>query len=80
MLTIEQKSDLFDRILEMLQEEMDLEQVNYCKYCHFWGTAGERTEGGPLFNNYIRQCRKYGEEKIYSDYCSDGIRACRNSI
>lgn len=80
MLTIEQKADILDRILDLLQDEMNLEQVCYCDECHFWGTSGERTEGSPVYNEYLRHCRKYGQEKTLDDYCSDGVKPCKNSI
>lgn len=77
MLTNDQKADILDRILELLQEDMHMEQVCYCHDCHFWGTFSERTEGSPLFNFYERHCRKYGQDKIWDDYCSEGIRSAR---
>lgn len=80
MLTNEKKAAVLDMILETLSYELDMEQVCYCCYCHFWGTSGERTEGSPLYNDYIRQCLKYRQTKVWSDYCSDGVRPCRNSI
>ena len=80
MLTIEEKADILDRILELLKENMNLEQVCYCYECHFWGTSGERSEGRPVYSDYLRHCRKYGQEKIDLDYCSDGVKPCKNSI
>ena len=80
MLTIEEKADILDRILELLQEDMDLEQVCYCKHCYFWGTSGQQLEGSPIHNSLMRHCRKYGQDKLWNDHCSDGIRPCRNSI
>lgn len=77
MLKIEEKADILDRILELLKEDMDLEQVCYCHDCHFWGTVGERTEGSPIFSFYTRHCRKYGQEKLWNDYCSDGVKHAR---
>ena len=77
MLTADQKADILDRILELLQEDMHLEQVCYCYECHFWGTSGERLEGSPIYNDHLRHCRKYGQEKIDLDYCSDGIKPAR---
>ena len=77
MLTAEQKANILDRILELLQEDMHLEQVCYCYECHFWGTSGERLEGSPIYNEHLRHCRKYGQEKIDLDYCSDGIKPAR---
>lgn len=74
MLTNNKKADILDRILELLAEDMDLEQVCYCRNCHFWGTYGERTEGSPFYDNLVRHCRKYGEDKTWNDYCSDGMK------
>ena len=78
MLTNDQKADILDRILELFKEDdFNLEQVCYCYECHFWGTSGERTEGSPIYSDYLRHCRKYGQEKIDLDYCSDGVRPSR---
>ena len=41
MLKIEEKAAILDRILEFLKEDMDIEQVCYCKHCYFWGTSGQ---------------------------------------
>ena len=77
MLTNDQKADILDSILEVLREYLNLEQVTYCKECYFWGTAGERNEASPIHNALMRHCRKYGQDKIWNDYCSDGIRPAR---
>lgn len=77
MLNNDQKADILDRIMELLQEDMNLEQVCYCKDCYYWGTSGERTEGSPVFNNMMRQCRNYGQNKLWNDHCSDGIKPAR---
>ena len=77
MLTNDQKAAILDMILDVLRENMNLEQVSYCNDCHFWGTAGERTEGSPVYNPFLRQCRKYGMVKTGDDYCSDGVLPSR---
>ena len=74
MLNNDQKADILDRILELLQEDMHLEQVCYCKECYYWGTSGERTEGSPVYNAFMRHCRNYGHDKVWDDYCSDGVK------
>lgn len=74
MLTTDQKADILDRILDLLQDEMNLEQVCYCKECHFWGTVGERIGSSPIYNDLFRYCRKYSQDKLWNDYCSDGVK------
>ena len=77
MLTNDQKAGILDRILELLRDDMSIEQVCYCEECYFWGTSGQKDPFSPIHNELMRQCRKYGQDKIWNDYCSDGVKHAR---